>query len=85
MTELGVTSASDCCAVEHTNEGMRVALAVGLSNVIMTKNYYTLQDDFTGSAMVPDDLDKGSFCLAIGEFLKQHKYYSQSSRERKGE
>ena len=55
--------------IEDTNEGMRAAFSAGLSNVIITKNYYTLQDDFTGAAMVLDDLDQGGFSL--GNFFEQ--------------
>ena len=68
ISDLGVQT-SDCCVIEDSNEGMRAALAAGLSNVIITKNQYTLHDDFTGSAVVLDNLDQGLFSLE--EFLSE--------------
>jgi beta-phosphoglucomutase-like phosphatase (HAD superfamily) len=48
-------NASDCIALEDSNNGLRSALAAGIKTYV-TINPYTSRQDFTGAAAVLDDL-----------------------------
>lgn len=54
LDKLGLP-ATDCIALEDTNNGLRAALGAGVKTYITT-NQYTLHQDFTGAAAVLDDL-----------------------------
>ena len=47
--------ASDCIALEDSNNGLRSSLAAGIKTYITT-NHYTRSQDFTGAAAVLEDL-----------------------------
>ena len=49
--------ASDCIALEDSNNGLRSSLAAGIKTYITT-NHYTRTQDFTGAAAVFEDLSK---------------------------
>lgn len=48
-------SASDCIAIEDSLQGLQAALAAGIKTVV-TLNAYTRSQDFTGAAIVIDQL-----------------------------
>lgn len=54
LDKLGLP-ASDCIALEDSNNGLRSSLAAGIPTYI-TLNQYTREQDFTGAAAVYDDL-----------------------------
>ncbi|MDE2118535.1 MAG: HAD-IA family hydrolase [Betaproteobacteria bacterium] len=59
-------NASDCIALEDSENGLRSSLAAGIKTFVIV-NHYTRNQDFTGAAAVFDDLnDPESFCRAAG-------------------
>lgn len=54
LEKLGL-SASDCIALEDSENGLRSSLAAGIKTYVTT-NYYTSRQDFNGAAAVFDDL-----------------------------
>lgn len=48
--------ASACVALEDSQNGMRSALSAGIETVVITLNDYTSHEDFTGAALVVDQL-----------------------------
>lgn len=58
--------ASDCIALEDSNNGLRSSLAAGIKTYV-TINPYTCKQDFTGAAAVFDDLsDLPNFYRTVG-------------------
>jgi len=55
LAELGLP-ATACVAVEDSGSGVRAALGAGLRALLVTVNAYTVQDDFSGAALVTDGL-----------------------------
>jgi len=71
LEKLGLP-ASDCIALEDSENGLRSSLAAGVRTFI-TSNRYTRKQDFTGAAAVFDDLsDLGNFYRAAGLPLPKH-------------
>jgi len=65
LDKLGLP-ASDCIALEDSNNGLRSALAAGIRTYVTT-NPYTHRHDFAGAAGVFDDLgDLHAFYLSTG-------------------
>lgn len=64
LGKMGI-AASDCIALEDSNNGLRSALAANIRTFV-TLNQYTLKQDFTGAAAVLDDLSdlQGFYRLA---------------------
>ncbi|MGQ9660214.1 MAG: HAD family hydrolase [Thermochromatium sp.] len=46
----------DCVAVEDSEAGVRAALAAGIRTLVVTVNDYTVDQDFSGAALVVDQL-----------------------------
>lgn len=46
----------DVIVVEDSSEGLTAALGAGHSDIIITKNYYTKECDFTGATLVLDEI-----------------------------
>ncbi|MCP3868094.1 MAG: HAD family hydrolase [Gammaproteobacteria bacterium] len=65
MSEMGI-SPDHCLVLEDSRNGLRAALGAGLKSVLITVNEYTAEEDFSGAAMVLDQLgDPGNPCRAI--------------------
>ncbi|MFZ3019802.1 MAG: HAD-IA family hydrolase [Gallionella sp.] len=65
LDKLGL-SAADCIALEDSENGLRSSLAAGIKTYV-TLNHYTRHHDFTGAAIVFDDLsDLDSFYRSAG-------------------
>ena len=73
LSELGL-EAQHCVALEDTYNGNQSALAAGLQTIITT-HLYTLDDDFSGAALVVDQLGDGaqSFVVQAGTSF-EHEY-----------
>ena len=71
LKKLGL-QASDCIALEDSENGLRSSLAAGIKTYV-TINHYTRNQDFTGAAAVFDDLsDLSGFYRTVGwTFPKQ--------------
>lgn len=54
VEEMGLDK-SKCVIVEDSHIGLGAAMAAGIA-CIVTKNYYTANEDFTGAAMIVDEL-----------------------------
>ncbi len=73
--------ASDCIALEDSENGLRSSLAAGIKTYITT-NRYTLGQDFTGAAEVFEDLsDLSHFYQALGLALPTHSLKASESRK----
>jgi HAD superfamily hydrolase (TIGR01509 family) len=55
LAQLGLP-ATACVAVEDSGNGVRAALGAGLRALLVTANVYTMEDDFSGAALVTDGL-----------------------------
>lgn len=65
----------DCVVFEDTNEGLSAALQAGISNVVITKNFYSKDDSFQGAKLVLDDL-KG---FMLEKFLKEQSWFDNET------
>jgi beta-phosphoglucomutase-like phosphatase (HAD superfamily) len=65
LDKLGL-SASECIALEDSENGLRSSLSAGIKTFVTT-NHYTRNQNFAGAAAVFDDLsDLGAFCRTAG-------------------
>ena len=72
LKKLGL-QASDCIALEDSENGLRSSLAAGIKTYV-TINHYTRNQDFTGAAAVFDDLsDLSGFYRTVGCALPKQK------------
>lgn len=64
-----------CAVIEDSDNGVRAALAAGLQTILVTQNDYTRQQDFTGAALVVEQLGEPHAPLAtaiVGD-LRGHR------------
>lgn len=72
INKIGVT-ADRCLAVEDSHNGVKSAIAAGISSVLVTVNAYTSSEDFTGAGLVVDNLgEPGHICTALSGSLEGH-------------
>jgi len=64
LQELGL-EASDCVAIEDSDNGVRAALGAELRALLVTVNAYTQGQDFSGAALVVDGLGESAAPLRV--------------------
>ena len=65
MEKMGL-SPRDCLALEDSHNGVQAALGAGVRSLVVTVNSYTRHEDFTGAALVVDQLgEPDSPCQAL--------------------
>jgi len=60
---------SECCVVEDSENGFRAAKAAGMK-CIVTKSFYSQNDDFTGAEIVVNSLGEGEDAVTIDQILE---------------
>jgi HAD superfamily hydrolase (TIGR01509 family) len=64
LDRLGLTPEA-CAVVEDSDNGVRAALAADLRSVLVTVSPYTRNQDFTGAALVVDELGDGEHSIEV--------------------